>query len=378
MSEPEVNRSWPRRLVTAVRDGWVIAGICLLMVFVVDAVLREFAGNGGGGPDRRAASFYATAPWADAYWREHKQAKEMRWNSYVYWRRRPYSGSQINVDEDGVRRSVLQRATDASTPEVWVFGGSSVWGTGVPDELTLPSLLAAELDEIGLRYRVRNFGESGYVSTQSLITLGLELRDRPAPAIAVFVEGANDVYAAFQTGKAGLPQNEFRRQAEFRSSDGLDNYLSTFPYILEGVMTLFAQAPQWEIKTLASDVVQVMVSNRQQALAMSEAYGFSVMNFWQPTAFELSVPTPFEQDIITASDPRHAALQRAAMVAMGEEECFLDLGSEIAGVANDRFMDFVHPGPQANAAMASAIAERLAASPDCLEISDSLADRPRD
>ena len=377
MSEPVVNRTLSARLARGVRDAWVIVGICLFLVFVVDAVLRELTGNDTEGPSRLNAQFYAEAEWTEAYWEEHKRAKQMHWTPYVYWRRDAFAGTQINIDDDGIRTTVSPHGPESGLPEVWVFGGSSIWGTGVPDSLTLPSLLAAELAERGGNYRVVNFGESGYVSTQSLVALALALRERPAPDVVVFVEGANDVYAAYQTGTAGTPQNEFRRRAEFRSSDGFDNYLATFPYVLEGVMRISAQSPQWQVDELASQVIDVMEANRKQALALGDAYDFSVIHVWQPTVFELREPSEFEREIIAGVDERHAELQRAAGAAVGRASCFSTLNDKLSLLAEDRFMDFVHPGPAVNHAMAEEIAKMVVTSPDCLPLSDSLADTPR-
>ena len=55
---------------------------------------------------------------------------------------------------------------------------------------------------------VTNFGETGYVSTQNLIALMLELRAGRRPDVVVFYDGVNDTYSAYSQQRAGLPHNE--------------------------------------------------------------------------------------------------------------------------------------------------------------------------
>src|SRR5262249_16388989 len=91
----------------------------------------------------------------------------------------------------------------ANSYKVFTFGGSTMWGTGSPDWGTIPAYLRAHF--AASRHGpdcVVNFGESAWVSTQGLIQLMLELQSGNVPALVIFYEGANDVYAAYQSGRA--------------------------------------------------------------------------------------------------------------------------------------------------------------------------------
>ena len=153
----------------------------------------------------------------DTYQRELRESAKMRWHSYVYYRRKPYNGTHINVDAEGVRYTAFPpadagRITDL--PIVWCFGGSAMWGTGASDTQTIPSHIANN------GYRVINLAETGYVFTQELITLMLTLRKYPPPDIAIFYSGVNDVFSAYQNGIGGLPANEYNRIREFNLVKG--------------------------------------------------------------------------------------------------------------------------------------------------------------
>ena len=152
-----------------VRFGWDAAGVAVFIVVAVLFVRGILPGTtrplgSPGHPYNRLA-------WFPPYEHELGGSLRMRWSSYVYWQRHPFAGRQIVVDSQGYRRTV-QYNTLAPTREVWFFGGSTIWGTWQRDSMTVPSQVARLLGERGLRdVRVRNFGETGYVSSQEMIRL---------------------------------------------------------------------------------------------------------------------------------------------------------------------------------------------------------------
>ncbi len=158
--------------------------------------------------------------WAVAYYREFREANRAHWQPYVYWRRAPYRGRYISVDAEGKRRTVQVEGLPEDAPEVFVFGGSTIWGTGAADDETIPSYLARQLRGAGHPARVVNLGETGYVSTQGLLRLLLELRAGNVPDVAIFYDGANELAAAAQTGEPGIPMNEVRRREDFLLGEG--------------------------------------------------------------------------------------------------------------------------------------------------------------
>jgi hypothetical protein len=190
-----------------VRDAWLILGLSLLLFCLVEAGARLvlLVHRQVGHPpvfDRRIrADTYSDSAFARAYYEEFDgRGTAIRWRSYVYRRRKPFHGKYINVDTAGLR------ITPAPTPPapastrpltVFMFGGSTLWGTGARDAFAIPALVAGELRHAGLNVEVTNFGESGYVSTQSLVALLLELRAGRRPDVVVFYDGVNDTFSAY-------------------------------------------------------------------------------------------------------------------------------------------------------------------------------------
>ena len=234
-------------------QAWLILGITLLLLLMVDQILRAVLPKpvpmatlepGAIAPGRSRAAAVADDDWIDAYWNEHQASRHTQWESYVYWRRKPYDGELIDIDAHGFR--VTPPARTAPLRTIWLFGGSTAWGTGNRNEGTL----AAQLQRIyaerapELAVRVLNFGESGYVSRQSLAAFQSALACPQPPAdLAIFLDGANDVFAALQEGQAGLPQNEENRRREFNSSRQLGAQLRAWALRLEGIAGLLQSAP---------------------------------------------------------------------------------------------------------------------------------------
>jgi hypothetical protein len=86
-----------------------------------------------------------------------------------------------------LRRTINQSGTCDNPVRIWVFGGSTVFGMGVPDWATMPSQLLAVLNEGSLGcVQVTNLGVEAYVSTQEVLLLLEELKAGRRPDITVF------------------------------------------------------------------------------------------------------------------------------------------------------------------------------------------------
>ena len=106
------------------------------------------------------------------------------------WRQPQYTSENLNIDENGYRLHTVGTDNDANAQTLGFFGGSTVWGTGVDDNGTLPGQFDAHHD----KYIVTNYAERGYTSFQNLIDLMKLMNQNKAPKVAVFFQGFNDIW----------------------------------------------------------------------------------------------------------------------------------------------------------------------------------------
>ena len=67
-------------------------------------------------PSLQTSGYYATVPWAVAYWEEHRRSDTQRYHPYVGWRHAPFSGTHITVDAPGVRVTPGGACAHATSP----------------------------------------------------------------------------------------------------------------------------------------------------------------------------------------------------------------------------------------------------------------------
>ncbi len=148
--------------------------------------------------ERADAPAYAGAAWADRYFAE-LAAVPMTYVPVIGPREQPVRGRYI-TSVDGIRRSYEPAAAARrDLPEIWFFGGSTLWGEGQRDDHTIPSEVARLAEAAGRPVRVVNFGERGYTAFQEFLLFEQELARRPDPDLAVFYHGANELYSLLES-----------------------------------------------------------------------------------------------------------------------------------------------------------------------------------
>lgn len=313
-------------LVQAIRSTWIRIGVALLVLTLLEGVARV------GSTMRQSDQFTAEyeeverllradastgADWTRDYVRELGESFRAEWHPYVYWRMKPYRGKYINVDGSGIRHT--WNSTASSSPDqlrIFMFGGSTLWGVGARDDFTIPSLVSKKLNNhLATDVWVTNFGEIGYVSTQEVIALMLELQRGNIPDIVVFYDGVNDAIAAIQSGVAGVPQNEQNRVTEFDWRKDSGPLLDLQPIIL-GRLALyrlsrsavsllrssrFGSSPEetpTQAEPLANAVLDVYLRNVSLVDSLANRFGFKTVFFWQPTAFTKSILSQEERNLL--------------------------------------------------------------------------------
>ncbi|MAI80703.1 MAG: hypothetical protein CL917_17310 [Deltaproteobacteria bacterium] len=363
--------------------GWAVLGLSLIIIFALDLLLRLVLSDGRENDhavDRLRAELVEVNDFAAPLLREYHDSKEMVWSPYLYWQRQSFHGQHIRIGENGRRHtwspSMRSSPNELRVPQIFVFGGSTTWGAGARDDFTIPSLLAKQMHSANIAVHVHNFGESGYVNTQSVMALMLELRSGNVPDIVVFYSGANDLFAALQAGHAGEPQNEGNRRQEFNLVKSRTRLASLFlKRIFKGIDRLASRVhfsetnarPVVEPKTLASEALDVYTGNLEVVEALSEHFGFEAFFYWQPSVFSKAQRTRFEDSLVELRSAREQEtfLQASALIAESEPLAMMPHFANLTHVFDDRpdpvFDDFIHVSETGNAVIANAISRDLGA-----------------
>jgi lysophospholipase L1-like esterase len=383
-----------KKLIGLARDTWMIVGITLLLFAATELgltlffYLRSFWHPPAPNP-RMYADTYADPAWAARYYQEIdevEKGRSMRWQSYVYWRRLPRQGTELNITPEGLRKTINGAAPADKPTKVFMFGGSTLWGLGAGDKDTIPSAFAREVARNRINCEVVNYGQYAYVSTQGVVELMMQLQQGNIPDVVVFYDGTNDTFGAFQLGVPGLPHDEIYREKEFgllrrpelytvatqsairnlATVRFLDGTLKRFGWRRDAIQAVSMEhaKPMADKKALARAVAQTYFNNVKLVQTLSQTYGFKCVFYWQPVLFTKPHRTEYEQRSLEMDNypgmkefylDTYAALQQCA-ADLPKDLAFHDLSAIFRDVREPIFVDFNHMGDKGN----NIIARRMA------------------
>ncbi|MEW5819740.1 MAG: SGNH/GDSL hydrolase family protein [Cyanobacteriota bacterium] len=294
---------------------WKILGVTILWLILVEifaSILISFLNpESGNFYHYLKKECYSNAEWLEIYSNEHHASENFSWQPYVYWKRKPFKGSCININKNGLRQTWNKPLKKNAKPfKIFIFGGSTVWGTFARDENTLPSQIAKLLaDKTNYNVTVFNFGEDAYVSNQELLALILEIRKGNIPDIAIFYDGFNDIFTAIQNGKAGVPHNEIDRKLNLKIYNSTetqgkklfsDLILNSgtnrlIQYLVNVIRNKENDRLLYQSEELAQNVVDTYITNINIIEAIGKKHHFKTIFYWQPVIYNKIHPTEYEK-----------------------------------------------------------------------------------
>lgn len=334
---------------------------------------------------------------------EVRKSDRTVYEPYTIWKRRPYRGTHTAIDITRSRRTVGSSASEDAL-DIWMFGGSSVWGVGAPDDETIPSHLAALLNaSLGIDANVRNLGRRGFVSTQEIILLMRELQAGRRPDVVVFYNGVNDAAAvslwpefpgahvSFDTVRDRFESNgEDDEIGWFTRSTGLYkasrivlDRLEADPFERDGIIVYADRdtdsTPNY--RWLAERGLDLWFFNARVVDGLARAYGFTPLIAFQPGLWSTGKPLDPSEESLIASEMEYAGLStlmtvRAEMAALLEDrlsdaqapDWVVNLNDLFADTPEPVYIDYVHVTGRGNEIAARRIAsellERLCDRPD--------------
>jgi lysophospholipase L1-like esterase len=325
---------------------------------------------------------YAAYPWAVEYWKEEKLRWKMQHGDYEpfrIWGVARWHSQYINTDESdkGIWRRTINangRACEKQKPiEIWMFGGSTLYGTGVPDFATVPSYLSRDLSAAGIPcVNVSNFGAEGYVTNQEVLVLMEQLKAGRRPDLVIFYDGVNDAYAgAVSPGLPGAHISLWNIKARMEGSlAGRLDFLRNSSALQLAMLAAnsvrrvhAAETGNEHLQSKAAATLDNYEANLGMAQTLARAYGFRVLSFWQPAfAYGHKPLAPFESKIAGNEawantfhilNTVYAEAQRRSE----DKGDFVFLGGIFDSTNEPYYIDkWMHLAPKANESAAAAIA----------------------
>lgn len=293
--------------------------------------------------------------------------------AFGIWKNTKLQTETIKISAEGVRSSYYPKIPITIT--IWAFGGSTMFGTGSSDFDTIPSELVKIAESHGIGINIKNFGTSGYVHSQSQSRLFHELsvlRKNEEPDMVVFLDGSNDIYAAFQNKYAGGIQNEreisdlwnagaslfssllvpARISSVWRLARGINNRLCATKYHSDEKKT--------ELERLSQDICNQYLSESLLTQKTMEAIGINCMQFWQPSIFSEKKLTQYEQKQKNAKKELQDLSRLTSKLIKNSNQKYVHyLGDILENQDAPIWIDMYHCGPFGNRIIAQAIFSEL-------------------
>lgn len=325
---------------------------------------------------------YKDKAWAKDLYEEYLDAVDS-YHPHIGWRGEPYSGQHVNVNENGLRKTWNPADTSHDVEKLYIFGGSTVWGTGARDDFTVPSHLSKIFHHNKRPVIVTNCGESAYTFYQEVMRLCLLLKEGHRPDYVVFYDGVNDVQATYATGEPGNTAytNIFRHKTGLKSP--LDYSLAGMRVALREYNVCrtyrlykdlrMALAPQQsgqaatssldtkQVRRLTDKLLRHHKNTRQLVLELARAYDFKVHFFWQPVIYTETVLTDEEAQLPFNRDPVFADLYKSMnrLLLDDDDPTFTNIHDVLHGHDQTTFLDWAHLTEEGNESVARRIHEVL-------------------
>jgi len=318
-------------------------------------------------PDSRLPN-YANIGWADQHKREMDQAEmttaRADFKSFTGWRRKPFHGETVNVDGPyAQRRTVNTAASDAK--KAYLFGGSTMWGTGANDEGTIASQFAAMTG-----MRTENFGEAGYTAHQSLMLLIQLLQDGHRPDLVIFYDGVNEV--AIKCVTVLTPDSHMLEaqidsllKGQTKSPASFAHYFEPVWYItgrIKSALTRTSGVEQAEgfnchrNSEKAARIADNVLHDWQMAKRIVDSYGIKFIGILQPVIYFSRTRKDHLGDVFPVMGAQYLSVYPLIRQRMTQDGTFHDLTS-VLDFDEYFYVDFCHLSPNGNRRIAARMAE---------------------
>ena len=207
---------------------------------------------------------------------------------YTQFKERSFKGKYVNVHEAGFRITKNQGPwpPDPKNLNVFLFGGSTTFGYGVPDDQTIASCLQEALSSNSQKLKAKsyvyNFGCGNYFSFQEKILFQELLTSGFIPDLAIFIDGLNDFY---YFNNEPLFTERFRKFVDNKGK----TLLVDLPLvnIVKDIKKIADVEPEkirenYDNKELLEKVIKRYIANKKLIESTAQTFNVKTLFVWQP------------------------------------------------------------------------------------------------
>ncbi len=291
----------------------------------------------------------------------------LQYAPWMGFREKARSGKYVNVSPEGFRYSFNKNASLKDNGlNIYVFGGSSTFGTGVDDTSTIPAQMQKFFGEKypGKKINVFNFGVGGYYSSQEFEWLATLARHGHVPDIAVFIDGYNEGFFM-----EPIFTNELSILFEAKSNDPLlfgKQVIAELP-LMDFLLRAFKIKNSVMGIAIAHGLPSPLESsaryklNKKLITVLASEYGIRTYFFIQPV---VGYRNKFRTHLFNPSGATEPELINTEMMALlagtADGKTSFDVTGLLADYEKQPFVDAAHYTPEVCGMVARAIVERVA------------------
>ncbi len=276
-----------------------------------------------------------------------------------------YEGTFFHVKD---RKRITTNAPKNPTRHVYMFGGSTMYNSEVPDQYTIPSYLQRLLNAQNKGWAVVNMGSTSVNTTQQLERLR-ETKIQKGDLV-IFYDGVNDIHQGVLYGdiKGTITTHvvEVRDTALGRLREKLKMFY-LFQYIISHPAMIGADEIATVTKTENVQATKdLYFKNIDAAQKLVTQQGGEFVHFLQPSLNTLKNPGDSEQELLAANDGRSTPLIMASMRAgyealhsgyqNGKRKSYdHDISDAFDGIDGNIYLDHCHVTEKGNEAIAKRV-----------------------
>lgn len=291
---------------------------------------------------------------------------------WVGFSERVYHSHFMNIDDGEplpIRRTV-EPVTTSARKTVWLFGGSTQFGWGVPDDQTIASQLSEILREKGIENEVVNYGHTEFYSTQEAALFATLLRHGHRCDFAVFLDGLNDS----RISASDVPPMSIATSLGFLEQEDAAVALNSKYFIItplfppvrvaDGLLRRLSFSSQKVRREAAApsnatfDPVDIYRFNISIIQRLADDAGIHVLFYWQPTSFDYMDGAEARRKTLDGSEDL-PNLNRAVRKQIRDKNFRFIADMFRHESYTDIYVDLAHYGDKGNGMIAHTIATQL-------------------